>query len=72
MTPNMKARIGQLCKTEAEWNLLPKVVPFKGELVLYAPDRNHPYVRMKVGDGKTLLKELPFTINDVIDGGRIK
>ena len=72
MTPNMKARISLLHKTESEWAELPGFKPCSGEIVLYDPDQNHQFVRLKVGDGQTLLKDLPFIVDDVIDGGRIR
>ena len=80
----MKARISQLHKTESEWRLKAKWIPEPGELVVYDPDDNYSYARIKVGDGKRTLAELDFFINssieevlkqisfaDVIDGGRI-
>jgi hypothetical protein len=55
-----------------------------GELVVFAPTNEYPYARIKVGDGKRMLKELDFFIDsaitdalkqvrfeDSIDGGRI-
>ena len=84
MKPNMKARLSLLHKTEAEWDALPTFTPFSGEVIIFSPDKDHNYARMKIGDGKTLLKELPFFIdsavasyndahrlNEIIDGGRI-
>jgi hypothetical protein len=83
MKPDMKARISQLCKTEAEWNGLLDFVPFNGEIIVFAPDKQYRYARAKVGDGKTKLRDLPFfidaSINDfinnhydmIIDAGRI-
>jgi hypothetical protein len=85
MATNMLARIGQLYRTEAEWNKLSTFVPEEGELVLYAPDENFSYARAKVGDGSTKLSELDFFIesaaeavfsklafSNIVDGGRIK
>jgi hypothetical protein len=84
MKPDMNARVSQLHKTEKEWNLLTKFIPFQGEFIIFDPDQSHAYARLKIGDGKTLLKDLPFFIdsaiddhvtkrqyNEVIDGGRI-
>ena len=84
MKPNMNARVSQLHNTEKEWNLLTKFIPFQGEFIIFDPDQYHSYARLKIGDGKTLLKDLPFFIdsaiddhvtkrryNEVIDGGRI-
>ena len=83
--PSMIARVSQLHKTEAEWAKLSKVKPFAGEIIIFDPDDRHPYARLKIGDGETLLKDLPFFIDSaiedhvtkkrldtVIDGGRIK
>jgi hypothetical protein len=75
----MKARVSQLYKTEAEWLRLPNFKPFPGEIVIFAPDAQHSYPRMKIGDGNTLLINLPFfgitelddprRANKVIDAG---
>lgn len=80
----MKARISQLHRTEAEWSKLPQWIPEAGELVVYDPDDQHEYARIKVGDGRRNLKELDFFVDsainlllqkisyaDTIDGGRI-
>ena len=80
----MRARVSQLHKTEAEWNKLLDFVPLSGEFIIFDPDRQHRYARLKVGDGVTKLKDLTFFIdsaiddhvtkrrlNEVIDAGRI-
>ena len=80
----MKARVSQLCKTESEWSKLPDFVPLKGETIIFSPDIQYKYARIKVGDGSTKLKDLPFfidsSINDfinnhltnlVVDAGRV-
>ena len=80
----MKARISQLHKTELEWQEYPQLVPEPGEFVVYDTDENHPYARVKLGDGIHTLKELDFFIDSAIvevlnqikfstvnDGGRI-
>lgn len=79
----MKARVSQLHKTEAEWNVLPNFVPLQGEFIVFDPDKQHNYARLKIGDGCTLLNQLPFfqdVIRDnfitdfdtkIIDAGRI-
>lgn len=80
---NVKARISQLHKTEYEWSLLPNFTPFKGELIIFDPDQQYDYARIKIGDGATKLQNLPFfsslTIDDlmtslqgkILDAGRI-
>lgn len=65
--PNMRARICQLHKTEAEWNKLPDFVPLCGELIVFDPDRQHRYTRVKIGDGVTKLQKLSFLIDPAID-----
>ena len=80
----MKARISQLHMTEAAWVKYSSLVPEPGELVVYDPDDNYAYARLKVGDGKHTLNELDFFIDsavseilkqirfeDSVDGGRI-
>lgn len=78
----MKARISQLYKTEAEWSKLPSFVPLRGEIIVFAPDEQHLSARIKIGDGVTALRKLPFFCNpdadtasnrhnQVLDGGRI-
>lgn len=64
---NMKARISQLHKTEAQWDSIPNFVPFNGEFILFDPDKQHAYTRLKVGDGNTPLRRLPFFIDSSID-----
>lgn len=63
----MKARISQLSKTETEWLRIPDFIPLQGELIVYNPDNKHPYARLKIGDGSTLLRELPFFVDYNID-----
>ena len=80
----MKARVSQLHKSESAWNLLPTFIPMQGEFIIFDADEKCPYVRLKVGDGETTLKDLPFFIdstisahwaahrtNEIIDAGRI-
>lgn len=80
----MKARVSQLHKTAAEWLKYSDWIPEAGELVVYDPDENFKYSRVKVGDGKTKLSLLSFSIDsaiaayikkhryeEIIDGGRI-
>lgn len=80
----MKARVSQLHKTEAAWDKLSGFVPAPGEFIIFDPDVQHSYARIKVGDGITELKDLPFFIdsaiddhttkrrlNEIIDAGRI-
>lgn len=75
----MKARVSQLYKTETEWARMPNFVPLRGEFIVFAPDDQHSYPRLKIGDGTSLLSALPFfgiteledprRANQVIDAG---
>ena len=56
----MKARVSHLHKTEAEWEKLSSWKPEAGELVVYDIDDKHDYSRLKIGDGKTSVVDLPF------------
>ena len=80
---NMKARISQLHKTESEWNLLQNFIPFSGELIIFDPDQQYDYARIKIGDGSTKLQDIPFFVGqitnnfvpsiqgEILDAGRI-
>ena len=63
----MKARVSQLHKTEAEWNSMPNFVPMQGEFIIFDPDKQHKYARLKIGDGITKLSTLPFFIDSTVD-----
>ena len=45
---------------EAHWNLAINFMPYKGELIIYDTDDTHSEPRLKIGDGKTLVNDLPF------------
>ena len=63
----MKARVSHLHKTEADWIKFNDWMPAAGELVIYDPDENFRYARVKVGDGQHTLKELDFFVNSAIN-----
>lgn len=80
----MKARVSNLHKTEAEWLRLDNWKPEAGELIVYDPDSEFEYARVKLGDGIHSLKELPFFVDqaalklmqdtqysEILDAGRI-
>ena len=80
----MIARVSNLHKTEKEWSKHANFIPNAGELVIYDPDEVTNFSRLKIGDGKTPLKNLDFLItsniedfikktkySEVIDAGRI-
>ena len=56
----MNTRISHLHRKAAEWLKLNSWVPEAGEFIVYDPDENFDYARVKVGDGKKTLQELDF------------
>lgn len=80
----LSARTIQIHDTEANWLKAVSFIPRKGELVVYDVDATHTVERFKIGDGITVVNELPFIIDKsikdffnskeeifYIDGGRI-
>ena len=49
---------------EANWNLI-SFIPNQGEIIVYDIDENYTYERIKIGDGVTDVKDLPFVGDDV-------
>lgn len=60
-TTTIKTRMLQRHDTEANWLLKEDFIPLNGELIIYDIDENHSRPRMKIGNGKTNLKDLPFS-----------
>lgn len=56
----INARIITKHDTEANWSKAVTFVPREGEIVIYEPDNFNTVSRFKVGDGKTVLNNLPF------------
>ena len=46
--------------TEAHWILAENFTPMAGEIIIYDRDENYNYERFKIGDGETLVNNLPF------------
>lgn len=73
-TNTFKVRVQLKSDTEENWNKVgPQngssgFVPLLGELIIYQPDDNHLYSRLKVGDGNTNVVNLPFIDAGTIDG----
>ena len=77
-------RIVHTHDTEENWNKCTSFIPNQGEMIIYDADDNYNYPRVKIGDGKTIVTDLPFTIGmtletllntkdgiHYLDGGRI-
>lgn len=67
----VKTRIQLKNDTEANWNKAAGFRPMKGELIIYSTDEAHPFFRLKVGDGVTLVSDLPFIDSRTVDGKTI-
>lgn len=50
---------------EANWNKAINFIPKNGEIIIYDPDSNYSYARVKVGDGTTKVTSLPFIDNAI-------
>lgn len=48
---------------EADWLKATNFIPKQGELIVYDRDANYSYERFKIGDGTTVVNQLPFTNN---------
>lgn len=59
----LHARIVSIHDVESNWNSAKTFIPRAGELVIYDPDHDHHYSRFKIGDGKTLVADLPFSLD---------
>lgn len=59
-------RISHKHDTEANWMTHSDFIPLEGEIIIYDSDTNHTHPRIKVGNGRVRVKDLPFidkTIN---------
>lgn len=56
----LKSRIIHKHDIEANWKLATNFSPRAGEFIIYDPDENNPHSRVKIGDGKTNVNDLPF------------
>lgn len=60
----IKARFQQKHDIEANWNLAVNFIPKAGEIIVYDPDANYNYSRLKIGDGVTSVNQLNFVIDE--------
>ena len=52
---------------EANWNKADNFVPKKAEIIVYDADSTYKYPRIKIGDGETPIKDLPFTVESIVE-----
>lgn len=53
--------------TQKNWNAAVNFIPKNGEVIIYDPDGDYSFPRMKVGDGVTVVTELPFVYEPVTE-----
>jgi hypothetical protein len=46
--------------TAKNWRAAKDYVPAKGQIIVYDIDKEYSYERFKIGDGVTLVNDLPF------------
>ena len=56
----VKTRIQNKHAIEADWLKAKNFIPLIGELIIYDKDDNCDFDRIKIGDGKTKVNDLPF------------
>ena len=62
---NMNARIQQKHDIESNWLKAVNFIPKQGELIVYDRDDSHDYERIKIGDGITIISNLPFIDDNI-------
>ena len=60
-------RIIQKHDSEANWEKATNFIPKAGEIIIYDADEIHHYCRIKIGDGNTLINNLPFSTEEEIE-----
>lgn len=70
-TNTINSRIQLKNDTEVNWNKAVNFIPKKGEVIIYSADDAHPFSRIKVGDGLTLVSNLPFIDAATLNGKKI-
>lgn len=61
-----KTRIIHKHDTEENWNKAVNFIPQNGEIIIYDPDQFHPTSRLKIGNGREVVSNLPFIINEAV------
>lgn len=62
---NFKSRIVHKHDTAENWEKATGFIPMQGEIIIYDIDASYDYERIKIGDGATIVDELPFA-NDAL------
>ncbi len=71
----INSRIQHKHDTEANWNTAGTAtnpfIPKVGELIIYDPDNSHSIPRIKIGNGSSNIKDLPFVTNEYATEGYV-
>ena len=62
---NISSRIINKHDTEINWNKATNFIPKAGEIIVYDRDETYDYGRFKIGDGETVVMDLPIINNAV-------
>lgn len=54
--------------THDEWLINSSYIPKQGEIIIYDIDSNYNYERIKIGDGVTSVTDLPFYLENEVEG----
>lgn len=57
---NIASRIVHKHDTAVNWSKATSFIPKQGEIIVYDADATYSYERFKIGDGKTVVNNLPF------------
>ena len=62
---NIRSRIVHKHDVESNWILATNFTPKQGEIIVYDVDSNYNYERLKIGDGKNNVNDLPFSTDNL-------
>ena len=66
MAKQYEARVQHKIDTWENWNKAENFIPLKGELIIYTTNEDGDLeTKIKIGDGITFIKALPFIIPDI-------
>ena len=63
----IQSRLVNKHDVEVNWNRAKTFVPKAGEIIVYDIDDTYSYERFKLGDGKTVVGELPFYLENELN-----
>ena len=64
-TKTLNGRVISKHDIEENWWLAENFIPQAGEIIIYDPDENYYYSRLKIGDGVQNVNDLPFLIQEL-------